>query len=277
MLARRERGDGVDLAAQLCRYVQEREWSAVDAECASWTRRRRGSDVRGCHTGRMGEPTHAGSTRVRSVVFDVGETLLDDTREWGRWADWLGVPWHTFSAVLGAVTASGRNNAETFNYFRSDFDLGAERQRREQSGFGEEITDDDLYPDVRSALAALRRAGLWVGIAGNQTAKAAGLLDQLGLPVDAIATSGEWGVAKPDSEFFSRVIAQAPGSAGEIVYVGDNPENDLYPAKTAGMRAALIRRGPWGYLWADDPRVTESADWIIDSLDELPRVLAAEG
>ncbi len=35
---------------------------------------------------------------IRSVVFDVGETLLDDTSEWGRWADWIGVPRHTFSA-----------------------------------------------------------------------------------------------------------------------------------------------------------------------------------
>jgi hypothetical protein len=40
---------------------------------------------------------------VMSVVFDVGETILDDSREFGAWADWLGVPRHTFSAVLGAV------------------------------------------------------------------------------------------------------------------------------------------------------------------------------
>jgi N-acetyl-D-muramate 6-phosphate phosphatase len=51
---------------------------------------------------------------VVSVVFDVGETLLDDSREFGAWADWLSVPRHTFSAVLGAVTAAGRDNAETF-------------------------------------------------------------------------------------------------------------------------------------------------------------------
>jgi hypothetical protein len=25
---------------------------------------------------------------IRSVVFDVGETLLDDTREWAAWSDW---------------------------------------------------------------------------------------------------------------------------------------------------------------------------------------------
>ncbi|MER6626068.1 HAD family hydrolase, partial [Streptomyces sp. NPDC000931] len=104
---------------------------------------------------------------IRSVVFDVGETLIDDTREWARWADWLNVPLHTFSAVLGAVTAEGRNNAETFDYFRPGFDLSEERQRREDAGRGELIEDVDLYSDVRPGLQALRDAGLWVGIAGN--------------------------------------------------------------------------------------------------------------
>jgi hypothetical protein len=59
---------------------------------------------------------------IRSVVFDVGETLLDDTREWGCWADWLGVPRHTFSAVIGAVVSSGRNVVEAFDYFRPGFE-----------------------------------------------------------------------------------------------------------------------------------------------------------
>ena len=75
---------------------------------------------------------------IRSVVFDVGETLLDDTREWGRWADWLGVPRHTFSAVIGAVVSSGRNVVEAFDYFRPGFDLVRERGcgRRPGSGSG---------------------------------------------------------------------------------------------------------------------------------------------
>lgn len=213
------------------------------------------------------------STEVRSVMFDVGETLLDDTREWGLWADWLGVPRHTFSAVLGAVTASGRNNVETFEYFRPGFDLAAERLRREQAGVGEYISESDLYPDVRPALAGLQRAGFWVGVAGNQTAKAAELLRALALPADAIATSGEWGVAKPAEIFFERVVDEAPGSADEVVYVGDHRDNDIVPAKAAGLRTALVRRGPWGYLWADDPVTTSHADWVVDSLDELPVLL----
>ncbi|MEV7227260.1 HAD family hydrolase [Polymorphospora sp. NPDC051019] len=212
---------------------------------------------------------------IRSVVFDVGETLLDDTREFHAWADWIGVPRHTFSAVLGAVTAQGRNNAETFPYFRPGFDLAVERERREAAGRGEQIEVSDLYPDVLPALSALRAAGLWVGIAGNQTARAALLLRRLNLPVDAIATSGEWNVAKPDPLFFDRVAELAPGERHEIVYVGDHRDNDLVPAHAAGFRTVLIRRGPWGHLWADDALVRQTADWVVDSLTELPAVLAS--
>jgi HAD superfamily hydrolase (TIGR01549 family) len=217
------------------------------------------------------------SPPVRAVVFDVGETLLDDTREWGRWADWIGVPRHTFSAVLGAVTAAGRNNAETFQYFRPGFDLTAERRLREEAGRGESIEEQDLYPDARPALAELRAAGVWVGVAGNQTARAAELLRGLALPVDAIATSGEWGVAKPDPAFFARVAAMAPGDPGEVCYVGDHRDQDVVPAHAAGLRTALVRRGPWGHLWADDPVVRDRADWVIDGLGELPRLVARPG
>jgi HAD superfamily hydrolase (TIGR01549 family) len=145
------------------------------------------------------------------VVFDVGETLLDDSREWRAWADWVDVPRHTFSTVLGAVTAAGRDNAETFQYFRPGFDLGHERRLREDAGLGERMEESDLYPDVRPALAELRERGLWVGVAGNQTARAAELLRALDLPVDRIATSGEWGVAKPSAEFFAHVASMVPG------------------------------------------------------------------
>jgi HAD superfamily hydrolase (TIGR01549 family) len=210
---------------------------------------------------------------ITSVVFDVGETLLDDTAEFGRWADWIGIPRHTFSAVLGIVTAQGRDNAETFQYFRPGFDLAKERVLREEAGLGEQIREADLYPDVRASLAALRQRGLWVGIAGNQTARAAELLRAMDLPVDAVATSGEWGVAKPDPGFFDQVASFAPDARREILYVGDHRDNDVIPAGRAGFRTALIKRGPWGYLWADDPVMVATADWVIGSLTELPDLL----
>ncbi|MCK8677885.1 hypothetical protein [Streptomyces lichenis] len=62
---------------------------------------------------------------IRAVVFDVGECLVDETREYGTWADWLGVPRHTFAALFGAVIAQGRDYREAFQVFRPGFDLYA--------------------------------------------------------------------------------------------------------------------------------------------------------
>jgi HAD superfamily hydrolase (TIGR01549 family) len=209
-----------------------------------------------------------------AVVFDIGETLVDDTAEWWAWADWIGVPRHTFSAVLGAVTATGRDNAEVFGYFRPDFDLVHERELREKAGRGERIDDGDLYPDVRPALARLRELGLWVGIAGNQTSRVAELLRALNLPADAVATSGEWGVAKPSAEFFDRVVQMTGRPACEVVYVGDHRDNDVVAGSAAGLRTVFVRRGPWGHLWANDPLTRRHALAVVESLHELSTLLA---
>ena len=66
-------------------------------------------------------------SRIEVVFFDVGETIVDETREYGTWADWLGVPRHTFSAVFGAVITQGGDYRETLQHFRPGFDLATER------------------------------------------------------------------------------------------------------------------------------------------------------
>lgn len=71
---------------------------------------------------------------IRAVVFDVGECLVDETREYGTWADWLGVPRHTFASVFGAVIAQGRDYRETFQAFRPGFDLNEQREARAAAG-----------------------------------------------------------------------------------------------------------------------------------------------
>jgi HAD superfamily hydrolase (TIGR01549 family) len=212
-----------------------------------------------------------GSTVITAVAFDVGEVLVDETRENAAWADWLGVPRHTFSAVLGALMARGRDAAEIFQVFRPGFDFARERTRREAAGRPELIEEGDLYPDVRPALTALREAGLWVGIAGNQTERAGHLLRALGLPADLVGTSHEWSLRKPDPRFFARVAREAGRPPEEILYVGDRWDNDIRPALAAGMRAAHIRRGPWAYI--DDADVTPTMR--VESLAELPAAIAA--
>jgi HAD superfamily hydrolase (TIGR01662 family) len=212
--------------------------------------------------------------RVRAVVFDVGETLIDETTEYGTWADWLGVPRHTFSAMFGAVIASGDDYRQTFQHFRPGFDLAVERLRREQADFPEHFDDHDLYPDARPCLEKLRQLGFRVGIAGNQTARAERLLRGLDLPADFIGTSAAWGVEKPSAEFFDRIVQACECTPGEIAYVGDRLDNDISPALAAGMVAVFVRRGPWGYIHAVHPDVAQ-AHIRIESLDELPEHLMA--
>jgi hypothetical protein len=63
-------------------------------------------------------------------LFDVGEVLINETRDYGTWADWLGIPRHTFSAVFGAVIARGGDYRQVFQYFRPGFDLDVAREAR---------------------------------------------------------------------------------------------------------------------------------------------------
>lgn len=211
---------------------------------------------------------------IETIVFDIGETLVRDDRYWSRWADWLDVPRHTVAALVGAVTAQGRDNADALRLLKPDIDLTAEYAAREAAGRGEILEEEDLYEDVRPALSGLRKLGIRVVIAGNQTAKAGAMLRGLDLPADVIATSDEWGAAKPSEDFFARVLEVSGATPHETVYVGDHPANDVYPAKRAGLRAAHLRRGPWGYLWADDPEVVTAADWRINSLTNLTTLIA---
>jgi HAD superfamily hydrolase (TIGR01549 family) len=217
---------------------------------------------------------------IRAVWFDVGETLIDESREYGTWADWLGVPRHTFSAVFGAVIARGGDYREVFQHFRPGFDLRAERQARLDAGVGEYLNGNDLYPDARPCLAALRDAGLFVGVAGNQTARAGRFLRELNLPCDVLATSDEWGVAKPDVEFFGKLAEVSGHRPEEIAYVGDRLDNDIAPAAKAGLFTVWLRRGPWGYiLRPGEPflsgRLPDTAPSLtVDSLNEVVRVLA---
>ena len=132
------------------------------------------------------------------------------------------------------------------------------------AGQPEWFGEDDLYPDVRPCMTALRDMGVWVGVAGNQTSRAGEILRKLDLPADMIATSEDWSASKPDSAFFRALISAAPCEASRIVYVGDRLDNDLKPAKAAGMRTAFIRRGPWGYIWEHHPGHGDSGGLAFD-------------
>jgi HAD superfamily hydrolase (TIGR01549 family) len=198
---------------------------------------------------------------VKAVVFDIGETLVDETRVWSLHADRAGVTRLTFFAALGALIERRDDHRNVFEV------LGIER-RIDHIPYESE----DLYPDAVACMSTLRDRGYTLALVGNQPSRTEKFLRECGLDVDLVASSDAWGVAKPSSEFFQRVVEWIGLPAGEIVYVGDRVDNDVVPAKAVGMVPVFIRRGPWGHLQAEWPEA-EQASAQIESLTELMDVL----
>lgn len=101
-----------------------------------------------------------------------------------------------------------------------------------------------LFDDVRPAIAALRQAGLLLGVVSNFEAW---LEDWFGVhelvetfPVRVI--SGIEGIEKPDERIFRLALERAGVDAAASAYVGDNPEFDVDPPAALGMFPVLVDR-----------------------------------
>ena len=190
---------------------------------------------------------------VRVVVFDVGETLVDETNMWTRAAEAGGVTPFTLMAGLGATIALGRPHDDVWGLLGIEHPAGT-------------WALDDWYPDALPCIARLRASGYRVCASGNTPSF---VEEDLRGYVDSVGSSETWGVHKPDPAFFARVVELAGVEAGMIAYVGDRADNDVGPAIVAGMVGVHIRRGPWGHLQQPPPGAIR-----ITSLDELPAVLS---
>jgi HAD superfamily hydrolase (TIGR01509 family) len=189
---------------------------------------------------------------VEAVVFDVGETLVDETAMWTRAAEAAGITPFTLMAGLGATIALERPHSDVWAMLGIEHPAGS-------------WVMDDWYPDARPCLERLRAGGYRVCACGNTPTFVERDLAPL---VDAVASSESLGVWKPEPAFFDRIVELAGVPAEKIAYVGDRVDNDVGPALSPGMTGVHMRRGPWGYLQSPP------ADAIrIDSLDELPGAL----
>jgi putative hydrolase of the HAD superfamily len=102
------------------------------------------------------------------------------------------------------------------------------------------------FPDAIATVRALRAQGIKVGVLTNgpsdfQRRKLE--VSGLGPELDAIAISGELGVAKPKREAFELALALLGTTAGETAMVGDSLENDVAGAIAAGLAAVVWMPG----------------------------------
>jgi FMN phosphatase YigB (HAD superfamily) len=209
---------------------------------------------------------------IRWVVLDVGETIVDETRMWHEWADILGVARFMLAAALGAVIARGEHHTRVFDLVAPGVDRRAALEAQTGRPPPMRVEPGDLYPDVLTAVADLRKAGFRVGVAGNQPVATEAALRAMGLELDLVASSERWAATKPERAFFDRLVEEAGVPAAEIAYVGDRLDNDVRPALAAGLLPVFIRRGPWGRIqeWIGQPPAEAI---VIQGLAELPERL----
>jgi FMN phosphatase YigB (HAD superfamily) len=189
---------------------------------------------------------------VTAVVFDVGETLIDETRMWQQVAKDAGVPAFTLMATLGGLITRGEHHQRVWEVLERDPVPGV-------------FSSEDFYPDALPCLRRLSKAGFLLGAVGNTSASTEELLRP---HASFVGSSARWGVEKPSSGFFARLIAECARPPAEIAYVGDRVDNDVAPALAAGMIGVHIRRGPWGHL-----QETPAGAISIRGLSELPASL----
>lgn len=185
-------------------------------------------------------------------MFDIGETLFDETGCWERAADAAGVPRFTLMGILGGLAARGERHTKAWEL------LGVSRP-------ASMFLPADLYPDAIPCIAQLQSRNLVVGAVGNTPREVEDLLRN---EVDWVGSSARWGLEKPAPEFFTRIVDESGSDPAEIAYVGDRVDNDVEPALAAGMVAVHVRRGPWGFLH-DPPQQAVR----VRSLAELPGAL----
>ena len=192
---------------------------------------------------------------MKAVVFDFGYTLVNEDRVWKAAANDLGWPASVFFAALGSVIEQRRRHRDVLEILGGD-------GRQQLAPF----EPRDFYADALPTLSTAKKSGLIVGIAGNFSREIEAFLADHA-DVDFIASSERWGVEKPDSEFFSRIVGDAGCKAADITYIGDRLDNDVLPARNVGMTSVWIIRGPWAVVQQGWPeaktavtRVRELAD-----------------
>jgi putative hydrolase of the HAD superfamily len=130
------------------------------------------------------------------------------------------------------------------------------------------LANGRLFDDVLPFMAGLRARGIKIAIVSNCDEQARGLLASLGVTplADALVLSCEVGAAKPSARIYQRALNALGVSAGEALFVDDNPDF-CAGAAALGIPAVRIVRG--------NPGADVTA--VVRSLAEVEAMLPAPG
>ncbi len=210
---------------------------------------------------------------IRWVFFDVGSTLVNEE----------GSHKSRFTEAADDIKkACGRDM--TFEQFNALMYEGAGKRKKSPfyyalKRFG--ITKiypysyegETVYPEATEVLACLKKK-YKLGVIANQPAGLSERISSYGLLgyFDAVFGSEDIGLKKPDIEFYRYALKETGCTPGEAVMVGDRPDNDIVPAKKAGMKTIRIMQGYFKVVRVKSEE--EKPDYTVEDLTEIPGILA---
>lgn len=199
---------------------------------------------------------------VRAVLFDFSNTIFRtvDTVTWLRaaarrtgtemdaaTAERLAKELTTAWADPGVVAAQAgrdlspeRHAAATIAWVRAVPELAPLAE-----ALNDELRDVRTwlpYDDTGPVIAALRDAGIPVGVVSNIGWDLRPYFPAYGITVDGFTLSCELGAEKPDRRLFDHACARLGSDPRETLMVGDTPASDG-AAAIVGMRVHLLPRG----------------------------------
>lgn len=232
---------------------------------------------------------------ISAVLFDLDDTLFDRNAAQGTVLDLIVKRFpHLFDVfemerVAQAFAESDRLVDEDFNAGAPFDGLRESRSRHflRLLGIREDYADaiTELYlrdcpmvnVPVPGAVPLVKELSLrfQVGVVSNGMADVQyRKLDTIGLRdvFSCIVLSEEIGIRKPDPRIFSHAAYLLHIKPPQCLYVGNSYTHDIVGAKTAGMLACWLNRGP------SAPRNDNTkADFVIGSLQELAEILRKRG
>jgi HAD superfamily hydrolase (TIGR01549 family) len=107
--------------------------------------------------------------------------------------------------------------------------------------------------DANRGVLARLSGDFTLGVVSNFSGNLTIILDESGIRryLSFVIESYYAGVSKPSPAIFERALEACGRSARECVFVGDNPERDLAPARALGMKTVLV---------STDPEVSQQRD-----------------
>lgn len=201
---------------------------------------------------------------IEWIFFDLGSTLVDEQMVYAR-------IFQNMADQTGLEKAYLREEAEKLFSIglKGDVELCRRYNLPKRRWYVEE---ERLYASAIPCLEVLH-GKYKLGIIANQ---AAGARERMGKwkilqYFDLVIISEEEGISKPDSKIFSLALERAECMPETAVMIGDRIDNDILPAKRAGMQAIWVRQG-FGGCWALSV-TPETIDYIVDDLTQICDIL----